>query len=228
MAQERYSLSPITPDDYPTLANIAVLSFMRNPFHYMTYPPNVSHDEIVQYTIDSKIRFAEEGRDVQTLKVVDNQTPDRQVVGFASWFLGPRPRSREPRRPEGANFKFLEDYRRKSNAGVKRIYDEEKDVGEFGHSLVGSERRLTGELAELNMIRVLPSYQGKGVGSMLLRWGLQKASQSGKRVFLQASPESRDLFLRNGFEVEGEVRMTLGEYGEVGVYIQSVMVWDGD
>jgi len=63
---------------------------------------------------------------------------------------------------------------------------------------------------------------------MLLRWGVQKAAQNGKRVFLQASPESRDLFLRNGFEVEGEVRMNLGEYGGVGVYVQSIMVWDGD
>jgi hypothetical protein len=128
---DRYTLSPITPEDYATLANISILAFMRNPFHYMTYPPNVSHEEIVQYTMDSKIKFAEEGKDVQTIKVVDNQTPDKQVVGFASWFLGPRPRNREPHRPEGANFKFLEDFRRKMNPVVKRIYDEEKDIGEF-------------------------------------------------------------------------------------------------
>lgn len=77
---------------------------------------------------------------------------------------------------------------------------------------------------ELSLIRVLPSYQGKGIGGSLLKWGLQKAAQQGKRVFLSASPEARDLYLRNGFEVEGEVRMNLGEYGGVGVYIQSVMV----
>jgi hypothetical protein len=137
-SHDRYTLSPITPEDYPTLANISVLAFMRNPFHYMTYPPNVSHEEIIQYTIDSKIRFAEEGKDVQTIKVVDNQTPDKQVVGFASWFLGPRLRNREPSRPEGANFKFLEDFRRKMSPIQKRIYDE-KDVGEFSR-LVKLER----------------------------------------------------------------------------------------
>lgn len=97
----------------------------------MTYPPDVSHEEIVQYMLDSKIRFTEEGKDVQTIKVVDNQTPDKQVVGFASWFLGPRPRNREPQRPNGANFKFLEDFRRKMNPISKRIYDEEKDAGEL-------------------------------------------------------------------------------------------------
>jgi len=129
MAYDRYTLSPIAPEDYHTLANISILAFMRNPSHYMTYSPNVLHEEIVQYTIDSKIKYAEEGRDVMTVKVVDNQTPDKQVVGFASWFLGPRPRSREPRRPDGANFKYLEDFRRKATPIVKRIYEDEKDVG---------------------------------------------------------------------------------------------------
>ena len=47
---DRYTLSPITSDDYPALANISILAFMRNPIHYMTYPPDVSHEEIVQYT----------------------------------------------------------------------------------------------------------------------------------------------------------------------------------
>jgi hypothetical protein len=72
---------------------------MRNPLHYLTYPPDVSHEAIVQYTLESKIKFAEEGREVQTIKVVDNQTPDKQIVGFATWFMGPMRRSHEPQRP---------------------------------------------------------------------------------------------------------------------------------
>lgn len=131
---DRYTLSPITPDDYPALANVAILAFMRNPLHYMTYPPDVSHDEIVQYTLETKIKFVEEGKDVQTIKVVDNQTPDKQIVGFATWLFGPRRRNHEPQRPTGANFKFLDDFRRKLNPVSKRIYDEEKDIGEFARS----------------------------------------------------------------------------------------------
>ena len=77
-------------------------------------------------------------------------------------------------------------------------------------------------------MRVLPSYQGNGIGGSLLKWGLQKAALQGKRVFLSSSPEAQDLYLRNGFEVDGEVRMNLTEYGGLGVYIQSIMVWDGD
>lgn len=128
---DRYTLSPIAADDYPTLANISILAIMRNPLHYMTYPPDVSHDEIVQYTLDAKIKFAEEGKEVQTIKVVDNQTPDKQIVGFATWFLGPRPKNREPQRPEGANFRFLEDFKRKMKPASQQIYDDERDIGEF-------------------------------------------------------------------------------------------------
>jgi hypothetical protein len=126
---DRYTLFPITPDDYLTLANIFILAFMRNPLHYMTYPPDVSHEEIVQYTLETKIKFVEEGKEVLMIKVVDNQTPDRQIVGFATWLMGPKPRNREPQRPGGANFKFLEDFMRKLNPISKRVYDEEKDIG---------------------------------------------------------------------------------------------------
>jgi hypothetical protein len=97
----------------------------------MTYPPDVSYEQIVQYLIDAKIKFAGEGKEVQTIKVVDNQTPDQQIVGFAIWFMGPRPNNHEPPRPGGANFKFLEDFRRKMDPIQKRIYDSEKDIGEF-------------------------------------------------------------------------------------------------
>ena len=127
---DRYTLSPITPDDYPALANISILACMRNPLHYMTYPPNVSHEAIVQYTLESKIKFDEEGAEVQTIKVVDNQTPDKQIVGFAIWFMGPRRRNREPHRPERANFTFFDDVRRKLSPLRKRVYDDEKDIGE--------------------------------------------------------------------------------------------------
>ena len=61
-----------------------------------------------------------------------------------------------------------------------------------------------------------------------MAWGLQKASPQRKKVYLSSSPEASGLYLRHGFEVEGEVRMDLGEYGGDGVYVQSVMVWHGD
>ena len=127
---DRYTISPITHDDYPALANIAILAFMRNPLHYLTYPPDVSYEAIVQYTIESNIKFVEEGKEVQTIKVVDNQTTENQIVGFATWYMGPRRRTREPQRPVGANFKFLDDFRRKSSPHRKRCYDDEKDIGE--------------------------------------------------------------------------------------------------
>lgn len=95
-------------------------------------------------------------------------------------------------------------------------------------------------------MRVLPQYQGKGLGSMLLNWRLSEARKEGKKVFLTASPQGRGLYLKWGFKVLGEVRLQLREFMDDGeweswmkerseverkmeeVYVQSIMVWDPD
>jgi ribosomal protein S18 acetylase RimI-like enzyme len=76
------------------------------------------------------------------------------------------------------------------------------------------------------MMRVLPEYQGKGLGSMLLRWGLKLAVERGKRIFVYASPEGRALYEKFGFEVVGEVEMDMEKYGGKGMYIESIMLWN--
>jgi predicted N-acetyltransferase YhbS len=76
-------------------------------------------------------------------------------------------------------------------------------------------------------MRVLPDYQGRGLGDMLLRWELKKAELSSKRIFLLSSPEGRGLYAKHGFETVSTVTMDLEEYGAQGVYTQSAMVWTG-
>jgi GNAT superfamily N-acetyltransferase len=75
-------------------------------------------------------------------------------------------------------------------------------------------------------MRILPSYQSKGLGTLLLDWGLKKARQEGKGIFVLAGPETQEMFLINGFEVKADVRMNLADYGANGVFVESVMVWD--
>jgi ribosomal protein S18 acetylase RimI-like enzyme len=49
------------------------------------------------------------------------------------------------------------------------------------------------------MLGVHPSYQGKGLGSKLLNWGLKRADDEGVEVFLSASPDGRPLYAKYGF-----------------------------
>jgi predicted N-acetyltransferase YhbS len=64
----------------------------------------------------------------------------------------------------------------------------------------------------------------KGLGSMLLKWGLKQAVERGRRIFVYASPEDRVLYEKFGFEVVGEVELYIRKYGGEGVHIESIML----
>lgn len=96
-------------------------------------------------------------------------------------------------------------------------------------------------------MRVAPTHQGKGLGSLLLKWRLEEARKSTRKIFLSASPQGRYLYLKYGFKVIGQVEMRIRDYLDEEerrawceerrgmseeqrereeVYVQSFMVWN--
>jgi ribosomal protein S18 acetylase RimI-like enzyme len=59
--------------------------------------------------------------------------------------------------------------------------------------------RLTCELA-LDSLGVHPDHQKKGIGRMLLDWGIKEASKQGKECYLVATPAGLPLYRSAGFE----------------------------
>jgi ribosomal protein S18 acetylase RimI-like enzyme len=53
--------------------------------------------------------------------------------------------------------------------------------------------------SDLEMVAADPKYQGKGAGSLMLRWGTGKADQEHLEAYLEASPEAVRLYERFGF-----------------------------
>jgi hypothetical protein len=126
-SSEQYILSSITSSDYSDLAEIAILSFIDNPLYFLTYPSDVSREEIKAYLLGSIIKFPQEGKEVQTMKVVHDQT----IVAFATWLLGPKPQNETPERPAGADFRFLDDIKKKINQVTKATYYKDTDWSKF-------------------------------------------------------------------------------------------------
>ncbi|KAJ5085223.1 hypothetical protein N7532_009994 [Penicillium argentinense] len=52
----------------------------------------------------------------------------------------------------------------------------------------------------LEMLGVHPSFQGRGLASKLLKWGLARADEEGVEVYLSSSPEGRPMYEKNKFE----------------------------
>lgn len=53
---------------------------------------------------------------------------------------------------------------------------------------------------------VIPAYRRRGVGTLLLRWGLERADELGLETFLESTEIGRPLYARNGFSVLNEIR----------------------
>ncbi|KAF7596055.1 hypothetical protein BBP40_003836 [Aspergillus hancockii] len=85
---------------------------------------------------------------------------------------------------------------------------------------------MKGDDIVLEYLAILPEQQGKGIGSQLLQWGMQKADALNARIYLEASVEGYPLYKKYGWELLEEVDLdfeTLGGSGK-GTYL--VMVRD--
>jgi len=65
--------------------------------------------------------------------------------------------------------------------------------------------------AYLFLLGARPEWQGRGLGSALLRQVLDRCDRDATPAYLEAtSPDNRRLYLRHGFEVTGEIRLPDG------------------
>ena len=48
---------------------------------------------------------------------------------------------------------------------------------------------------------VLPSHRGKGIGNLLMSWGMQKAEELDYQVWMEATEMGRGLYKKFGFRV---------------------------
>lgn len=63
-------------------------------------------------------------------------------------------------------------------------------------------------LADCHVIAVDPKYQGRGIGTMLTRWGVDIAEQLQVPVYLEATDKSVSVYRRLGFQLlERSVRI---------------------
>ncbi len=63
------------------------------------------------------------------------------------------------------------------------------------------------------MLGTLPSYQGRGAGSLIMRYGVEQADRDGRKAYLEASPSSVSLYRRFGFFEKDEVTVDVKGHG---------------
>ena len=84
----------------------------------------------------------------------------------------------------------------------------------FGSLLRTQEEHMRGQAYMfMRLLVVVPSYQRKGIGTRLLRWGLEQADQLGLKVWIDASPSGLGLYQKLGWEEVSILKIELKEWG---------------
>jgi N-acetylglutamate synthase-like GNAT family acetyltransferase len=137
-------------------------------------------------------------------------SPTAEVVGFALWLrVGNSERAREWQRDTLENkveraLLSAEDKYNSITFGYRHMSPSARDYLQkciSGHEVWA----MYPEMWRLRSLAVAPGQQGKGVGAILMRWGLEKANEENVPVALVAVPEARGFYTRSGLEYFGGV-----------------------
>lgn len=81
-----------------------------------------------------------------------------------------------------------------------------------------------GALWFLTTLKTREAHRGRGAGSQLLEWGLERARTEGLPAYLEAAPTGVRLYERHGFRVIGPLTINLKERGiEFGYTLQRMV-----
>ncbi|KAK3679922.1 hypothetical protein LTR78_000299 [Recurvomyces mirabilis] len=170
-----FELKPLEISDAPTCVAIYFAAF-QNAHSLGCWPRDVL---AVREWWENMIRDELHEPGSQWLKAVANESGD--IAGYCKWRkyeAGHEADTSLPQWPEGSD---------------KRLADE--TFGDWANKHP--------QLMDLEMVATDPKFQGKGAGSQMMRWGLERADNENLEAYLEASPDAVTLYERFGFREAG-------------------------
>ncbi|CAJ2501002.1 Uu.00g038550.m01.CDS01 [Anthostomella pinea] len=201
-------LQPATEADARRSVDIEGEAYGPNPFTPILFPT-----PLVPGAKDFRVaELAKELREDKTslwLKVVDTDLEGEQMIAFAKWNvctekLVPAP----PRKfPSNCNVEACELLF--GTIAKQRV----KHVGDRPHLC-------------LRLLHTDPKHQGRGAGTMLIKWGVQEAKKRNLPAYLESSPDGHELYKRCGFHDAELVEIDLSKWGATEMHKTWSMVCD--
>ncbi|TLD17976.1 uncharacterized protein PgNI_02576 [Pyricularia grisea] len=188
-----------TADELPKLLDIALESFGHNPYSQAIFSNATDEERLTQgrrWREDRyRANFEKPGQHYLVVVQAPSNRGDREEI--AGWALWQQPRTEVD--PDAAGGQTP-----KTVAPLPSIIN--------GQAIEARERALTdaykkafGEdgmrrMWAADIVVVDPRHRRKGVGSMLMRWGLDKAKKSETDAYIVATDIGRDMYLTVGFQ----------------------------
>ncbi|KAB8273213.1 acyl-CoA N-acyltransferase [Aspergillus minisclerotigenes] len=207
-----------TPPDTPTLATLFFTTF-SDAFNTKLFPRT---PDVHAWWIRALTKDIGNPRK-RLLKVIDTDAdPARNepsIVGFALWSF-PAPVSNASPTESRTGSEEIET--EELEDGLSPPWPESCD-GALCERFFGSnyewQVKVMGDKRyySLDIIGTHPAARRKGVATMLVNWGLERAKEDGLEVYLSSTQEGRFVYEKLGFEVSST--------GEVDGYVQDSMIW---
>ncbi|KAK4497766.1 hypothetical protein PRZ48_010419 [Zasmidium cellare] len=193
-------LDYVQPDDIPTVALLDRKAFYKNEHPYIeTMHPDSGTPEGFDRKVEQwRERLNHLLPNEHFLKVTDTET--KQILLSGTWYT--------PCQIEDSLTKLTQEPKISGP-----YWKTEDDLAWAQHlSIRYTQRRRDafrnnkGQLFAIKHLAVDPAVQGKGAGSVFMKWGIQQADRSGLECIVESSMRSEGYYQKWGFERREHVR----------------------
>ncbi|KAL6872757.1 putative GNAT family acetyltransferase [Trichoderma novae-zelandiae] len=203
-----------TADDLPAIARIASAAFhpATDVIAARLFPAQLQEQETVRDYDVYSWRYAKKTSSlssphaVMVVAIDDSLPATNQVVGFGLWDVyeykheATHSTLTQTDSEKAANQPQSTVHELPPPSFDQEAYAELRAIVSADHQAMFGERGIK-DVWHLDYLGVDPQHQRKGIGRMLLDWGLRRAASDGKDCYLMATPAGRALYAKTGFEV---------------------------
>ncbi|KAF4981818.1 hypothetical protein FZEAL_2445 [Fusarium zealandicum] len=189
------TLRPAIEQDIPVMLTVYFSAFASSPLNARCFPPS---DRDVQRFWSAWI---EKNIAAPDTHVVVAEDTDGDMLGWVRWV-------RKSRQTSWAAAAAVIDPTTYPAVGDRAL------VARFFQANADATRGIVGDEAHwfLSMIVTAPEAQRRGVGSALMRFGVERADEEGWMAYVNSSKNGRGLYEKFGFQVVGQ-----SEFEELGM-----------
>ncbi|KAL7942711.1 acyl-CoA N-acyltransferase [Trichoderma barbatum] len=187
-----------TEDDLPAIARIASAAFHpeTDAIAARLFPAQLTREgEAYSWRYAKKTSSLSSPHTVMVVAVDDSLND--QVVGFGLWDVYSYEPEKAANQPQSAAQQLPPP------SFDQEAYAELRAIVSADHQEMFGERGIK-DVWHLDYLGVDPQQQRKGIGKILLDWGISRAASEGKDCYLLATPAGKTLYKKTGFE---EVRI---------------------
>ncbi|EHK17884.1 uncharacterized protein TRIVIDRAFT_226011 [Trichoderma virens Gv29-8] len=184
-----------TEDDLPAIARIAAAAFHpeTDAIAARLFPARLAGGGEAYSWRYAKKTASLSSTDAVMVVAVDDSLND-QVVGFGLWDVYQHSKSEKAaNQPQSAAQQLPPP------SFDQAAYAELRAIVSADHQEMFGERGIK-DVWHLDYLGVDPQQQRKGIGKILLDWGISRAASEGKDCYLLATPAGKTLYAKTGFE----------------------------